>query len=144
MSKTDYSLSRIYKIVSKKTKDVYFGCTICELWTRRHLYKKEYQNYKSGKTPYKAYFSIIQYDDFRLELIEIYECKCKQQLKLRLQHWIDRNDCINEKSTNNDELVHPPQKTVEYPRFKVTKKKTDGVVLLLTSSSSESSEEFSE
>ena len=139
MNKPDYSISRIFKITSPSTPKIYFGCTISQLWSRKYLYKMEYKNFKEGFGKKMPYFQIICNDNFVIELIEIYECKCKAQLKIRLQHWIDRNDCINEKSKiNNVVLVAPPTRIIEYKLFKKT---ADGIVLSICSSSSSSSDE---
>ena len=139
MNKPDYSISRIFKITSPSTPKIYFGCTISQLWSRKYLYKMEYKNFKEGIGKYMPYFQIICNDDFGIELIEIYECKCKAQLKIRLQHWIDINKCINNKSiTNNVVLVAPPTRIIEYKLFI---KKADGIILSISSSSSSESDE---
>lgn len=37
----DYCVSKIYKITSPYTSFVYFGCTVCNLYTKKENYKQE-------------------------------------------------------------------------------------------------------
>ncbi len=84
----DYQLSKIYKLVSNKTSDIYIGSCLMRLSTRLSNHKN-----KSNKCVSKKLFTndaIIT-----IVLIENYPCKTKNELKARELHHITTNICIN-------------------------------------------------
>jgi hypothetical protein len=84
----DYSLSKIYKLVSNKTTDIYIGSCLMRLSTRLSNHKQ-----KSNPCVSKNLFTgdaIIT-----IVLIESYPCNTKNELKARELHHITTNNCIN-------------------------------------------------
>ncbi len=101
----NYSLGKIYKIVSDETTDVYIGST-CEKTLTRRLqkhrsnykdFKKERENTdkKSYSQPYVRSFDILKYDDAEIILIEKFLCETKDELHARERHWIEKIPNIN-------------------------------------------------
>ena len=84
----DYSLSKIYKLVSNKTTDIYIGSCLMRLSTRLSTHKN-----KSNTTVSKKLFV----DDaiITIVLIENYPCNSKNELKARELYHITSNTCIN-------------------------------------------------
>ena len=84
----DYSLSKIYKLVSNKSPDIYIGSCVTRLsaWLSQH---KCNNNDCSSKKIFvdNAIITIV--------LIENYECKDKNELKARELFHITNNICIN-------------------------------------------------
>jgi hypothetical protein len=79
----DYSNAKIYKIVSDKTDKVYIGSSVKPLNQRFNAHTYEYRQWNDGKHHYVTSFEILQYDDARIELIEEYECKTEEDLRIR-------------------------------------------------------------
>ena len=84
----DYSLAKIYKLVSNKTTDIYIGSCLMRLSTRLSTHKS-----KSNTTISKKLFV----DDaiITIVLIENYPCNSKNELKARELYHITSNTCIN-------------------------------------------------
>ena len=89
---TDYSKTRIYKIVSDQTEDVYVGSTIQPLYARIHGHKKD-----MIKGHYCSSHEIMKHGDYRIVLIENYPCDSNEQKLGREYYWIKeyRRQCIN-------------------------------------------------
>ena len=84
----DYQLSKIYKLVSNKTSDIYIGSCLMRLSTRLSQHKN-----KNNKAVSKKLFT----DDsiITIVLIENFPCNTKNELKARELHHITTNNCIN-------------------------------------------------
>ena len=84
----DYQNSKIYKLVSNKTTDIYIGSCLMRLSTRLSNHK-----HKSNTTVSKKLFV----DDaiITIVLIENFACNTKNELKARELHHITSNTCIN-------------------------------------------------
>ena len=84
----DYQLSKIYKLVSNKTSDIYIGSCLMRLSTRLSTHKS-----KSNTTVSKKLFT----DDaiITIVLIENFPCNTKNELKARELYYITTNNCIN-------------------------------------------------
>ena len=84
----DYQLSKIYKLVSNKTSDIYIGSCLMRLSTRLSTHK-----HKSNTCVSKKLFV----DDaiITIVLIENFACNTKNELKARELHHITTNNCIN-------------------------------------------------
>ena len=84
----DYSLSKIYKLVSNKTPDIYIGSCLMRLSTRLSTHKSKSNSCVSRKLFVEdAVVTII--------LIENFACNTKNELKARELHHITTNKCIN-------------------------------------------------
>ena len=84
----DYSLSKIYKLVSNKTSDIYIGSCLMRLSTRLSNHKKKTNDCSSKK---------LFVDDaiITIVLIENFACNTKNELKARELFHITANNCIN-------------------------------------------------
>ena len=84
----DYSLSKIYKLVSNKTSDIYICSCLMRLSTRLCGHKN-----KNNKCVSRNLFV----DDaiITIVLIENFACNTKNELKARELHHITTNNCIN-------------------------------------------------
>mgnify|MGYP003649628179 CR=1 len=86
---SDYSKSKIYKIVCNITGETYYGSTVQPIKLRMNNHKHS----TNGRWP-KAH-QIIERGDYLYEVIE--ECPCEniEQLKYKERFWIENNDCVN-------------------------------------------------
>ena len=100
----DYSLSKIYKLVSNKSPDIYIGSCVTRLSTRLCQHKS-----KGNKCSSKKLFL----DDaiITIVLIENYECKDKNELKARELYHITNNICINHNKPFVCEITCEDKKT---------------------------------
>ena len=84
----DYQLSKIYKLVSNKTEDIYIGSCLMRLSTRLSNHKNLSNTCASKKLfTNDAIITIV--------LLENYPCNTKNELKARELHYITTNNCIN-------------------------------------------------
>ena len=84
----DYQLSKIYKLVSNKTTDIYIGSCLMRLSTRLSTHKHNSNTCASKKLfTNDAIITIV--------LLENYPCNTKNELKARELHYITTNNCIN-------------------------------------------------
>lgn len=93
----DYSLCRVYKLVSSQTDKVYIGST-CQkyLSSRLSQHKTDYKNFLKGKYGNVSSFEIVKYDDCKIVLIQSYpDCKNNMEQRMHEQDWIDIYDCVN-------------------------------------------------
>ena len=82
----DYQKGKIYKIVNDEMPNlVYYGSTIqtlCQkMTTHRQLNSTSRKLFECGKA--------------EIILVEKYPCDNKEELKRRVRHYIENNDCIN-------------------------------------------------
>jgi len=70
----NYHNSKIYKLWSPQTDEVYIGSTTQPLSKRMAQHRMKYKRYKAGKYHYITSFNIMKYGDVRIELI--CECPC--------------------------------------------------------------------
>ena len=84
----DYQNSKIYKLVSNKTSDIYIGSCLMRLSTRLSGHKS-----KSNKAVSRNLF--INDAIITIVLIEKFPCNTKNELKARELYYITANNCIN-------------------------------------------------
>ena len=84
----DYSLSKIYKLVSNKTTDIYIGSCLMRLSTRL-------SNHKSKSNTCVSRNLFINEAIITIVLIENFACNNKNELKARELFHITANNCIN-------------------------------------------------
>ena len=84
----DYQNSKIYKLVSNKTSDIYIGSCLMRLSTRLSQHKN-----KNNKCVSRNLFV----DDaiITIVLVESFPCTTKNELKARELYHIRTNNCIN-------------------------------------------------
>jgi hypothetical protein len=93
-----YNNSKIYKIWSPQTELIYIGSTtqkyLCQRLTNHIV---DYNNYNKNKKKFISSFHIIKYGDYKIELLETFECNNKEELNKRegeLQREY-RDICVN-------------------------------------------------
>jgi hypothetical protein len=89
----DYKNGKIYTIRSPQTNMYYIGSTASSLAKRLDFHRSQYK----AKTCYYSSFEILKYDDYYIELLELYPCKDRVELnkregELQRQH---KDSCIN-------------------------------------------------
>lgn len=101
----DYSLGKIYKIISNQTDKIYIGSTIQKYLSDRlggHNY--EYKRFLSGEKKYISSFDLMKYEDHKIILLENFPCNTKEELLAREQYYIDmnKNICVNNQCAQRD------------------------------------------
>jgi hypothetical protein len=92
----DYNLGKIYRIVCNTTGLVYYGSTTEKsLSSRLRGHRCGYKDYVDGKRRFITSFSVIENDNFNIELVENYPCTSKEELHRRERFYIENNDCVN-------------------------------------------------
>lgn len=91
-----YEKSKLYKLVSYQTNQIYVGSTtqpyLCQ---RLSQHNNDYKGYLSGKRKYITSFEIIKFNDCEIILLEDFPCETKEQLLARERYYIDTLDCVN-------------------------------------------------
>lgn len=95
---TDYTKSKIYKLVSDQTPDVFYGSTVSDLRICLNHHRSKYDRFLRGDNGYSPSFKLAKHDDFHIELVESYICYSSRELKERLQYHINKNKCVNKKT----------------------------------------------
>ena len=93
-----YNNGKIYKIVCDDTNKVYIGST-CEptLSERLSKHKCGYKRWlKDGKL-YVTSYEILQGSKYHIELIELFQCNTRAELRRREGQIQLENDCINKR-----------------------------------------------
>ncbi len=91
----DYKKSKIYKLVSNHTNEIYIGATVNYLRVRKSEHKKHYKRWGNGKHGYITSYEIVKYDDCKIILVEEFPCDSKIQLSSRERYWIEKLKCVN-------------------------------------------------
>ena len=91
----DYSNSKIYKILNYETDDVYVGSTVQPLCKRLFKHKSNSVYRVNCKAPFYEVMRHIGHDRFYTELIELYPCKSKEELRAREGHFIRECGTLN-------------------------------------------------
>ena len=92
----DYSLCKVYKIISNQTDDVYIGSTCQELSQRLAAHRRDYKQYLNGKNRCCTSFEIVKYPDAKIILVQAYpNCKNNTERCMFEQGHIDIVDCVN-------------------------------------------------
>ncbi len=114
----DYKNSKIYKIRSYKTDDIYIGSTTQTLCKRLAKHNSNYRSYKKGNTyeNYMTSFKILEFGDAYIELIEICSCNSKEELHKIEGEYIRNLDCVNKNNPS------PTEKEKKEQNRKKTKK----------------------
>jgi hypothetical protein len=102
-----YQQGKIYKITSNETDKCYIGST-CEkyLCNRMANHRSHLKKYNAGKALYITANEIVKYHDSKIILLEAYECKSKDELLAREQHYIDTvPNNINKRRSHGRDLV---------------------------------------
>jgi len=87
----DYKNSKIYKLVSDKTEDIYYGSTVQPLEIRFRRHKSFYNVNKN----YCPSFEVLKYNDCKIILVKNFKCSSKKELTKELYKIIKNNNCCN-------------------------------------------------
>ena len=93
----DYQKAKIYKLWSPLQNLVYYGSTTQLLCQRLANHKKNHKIYTKDntKTSYMTSYKILEYEDYKIELVEDYPCNNRQQLLKKESEYIKANECVN-------------------------------------------------
>lgn len=93
----DYQKSKIYKLYSPSKNLVYYGSTVQTLSQRLNEHISRHKKYTNDNN-YCAFvrsFLVLDCEDYKIELVEEYECNNKQQLLKKEAEYIKINECVN-------------------------------------------------
>ena len=118
MTENKYQRGKIYKLISNKTEDVYYGSTIeVKITNRLSKHRCDYKRWLNGKVRYVTSFEIVKFDDAKILLVENFPCNTIYELTAREQYYIDNNNCINKRRTYTG-LSEPDYKHMYYEQNK--------------------------
>ena len=121
----NYQDSKIYKIVSFSTDDVYIGST-CEKYLSNRLggHRKDYKRYLNGKQHYITSYKLLETDDYDIILIENFPCNNKQELHARERYWIENTpNCVNKIVPNRTDKEYREDNNDKIKEKKIQKHK---------------------
>ena len=98
----DYERGKIYKLRCNKTGLEYIHMTKQNEPQVKFQLKKKYKTWLKTKDEKhrEPFFTILENDDWKYEIVEEYPCNSLEELRNRLQHWHQQGKYIN---------------TIEYP-----------------------------
>ena len=91
----DYQLSKIYKLWSPSTNLIYIGSTTQTIAQRLADHLRNYKQFKNGKYNYTTSYKILECEDYKIELIELYPCNNREQLFKKEGEHMKNIDCVN-------------------------------------------------
>ncbi len=92
----NYNNSKIYKIVSNQTDDIYYGSTTQPLCKRMVSHRCNLKRYNSGLLKeFTASFDIMKFEDAKIILVENVKCNNKEELLMKERKYIENNKCCN-------------------------------------------------
>jgi hypothetical protein len=92
----NYSRGKIYKIVCRKTGKQYIGSTTEPTLARRLAgHVSNLKRWKKGKFNFVSSFTILEENDYYIELVELVPCSSRDELKVRERFHIQNNECVN-------------------------------------------------
>ena len=93
--KNIYHHSKIYKLVSAETDNIYIGSTCNTLSKRMSQHKNDYKRWAEGAYHFVSSLEIAKYNDCQIILIEEFSCENKDQLHSKKRGYLESNACIN-------------------------------------------------
>jgi hypothetical protein len=92
----NYSRGKIYKIVCRKTDKQYIGSTTEPTLARRLAgHRCDIKRWKNGEFAFVSSFSVMEENDYYIELVELVPCSSKDELLVRERFHIQNNECVN-------------------------------------------------
>lgn len=99
MGDNTYSKGKIYKIVDNAYNVCYYGSTVQTLSNRMAKHRIDYYNYKNGdKNKFTTAFNIFDeygIENCKIELVEMFPCHNKDELRKKEGEYIRQNSCVN-------------------------------------------------
>ena len=80
-----YKKSKIYKIVSPSTNQIYVGATTSLISATVHHMVVAYHKYLEGDSVYRDYFEIFKYNDYTVILVQLVPCDSLSELYQHLE-----------------------------------------------------------
>jgi hypothetical protein len=129
----DYQNAKIYKLYSPSENLVYIGSTTQKLSQRKTKHVSDFKSWQNGKMNFVTSFSVLEFEDHRIELIENYPCNSKEELLKREGYYIKELDCINKvisgrtqkeyRQDNKEEIAKKHKEYRERNKEEIVKKK---------------------
>jgi hypothetical protein len=92
----DYQKSKIYKLVSLVSNEIYIGSTIKSLSLRKGQHISTYKRWLlEKKNNVCCSYKLLEKGDVDIILIENYPCNNKEELNIRERFYIENSECIN-------------------------------------------------
>lgn len=91
----DYKDGKIYRLICNITGLIYYGSTTKTLNERKTGHKADYNRFLNGNSDYYTSFKIIENDDYKIELVELFPCNDRKELETREGFYIKNSECIN-------------------------------------------------
>ncbi len=92
----NYNNGKIYKIIDNTNGNIYIGSTTKQYLSQRLAgHVSDYKNFINNKYHFVTSFTIIENNDYTIELIELYPCGSKDELHAREGYHIRNNECVN-------------------------------------------------
>ena len=86
----NYQKTKIFKLVSFSTDEVYIDCTITSLHKRLLTYKSDYKLYTQNRNEYyRDVYEMIKHGNCRIELIEDYPCFSRTEARKRVKEILE-------------------------------------------------------
>ena len=95
----DYFDSKIYKLCSSNTDDIYIGSTTSPLSTRIAGHRRDFKN----NSKYVSSCELMKYSDVKIILMERFPCNNRSELELRERWFIQHTKCVNRNHIKTDE-----------------------------------------
>jgi hypothetical protein len=89
----NYENGKIYELNGTNDDGIkltYYGSTTLKLCQRLAQHKDDFKNDRSCSSK-----EVLKCLDYRINLLELYPCKCKDELKARERFYSDNNECVN-------------------------------------------------
>jgi hypothetical protein len=93
----NYQNGKIYCIRSFKTDDIYIGSTTQPLCKRMVEHRSKYKGWLKGVANNCTSFELMKYGDTYIELIALYPCNSKEELKREEGKYHREMDCVNKR-----------------------------------------------
>ena len=93
-----YQNGKIYKITDNAYTEQYIGSTVQPLASRMSRHRRNYEDYRNKKYSHVSVFDLFDkyaLENCKIELIERYPCKDKEELRRREGYWIKLEECVN-------------------------------------------------
>ena len=90
-----FNNGKIYKIMCRTTKKIYFGSTTNDLVDRLESHELDYKRYQAGLTTYITSYSVLKNNNYFIELVQNYNCNNKNELNKLEGTYIKDNCCVN-------------------------------------------------
>lgn len=102
----NYKYGKIYKLIDNTNGNVYYGSTTENTLSRRlsgHI--GSYHRYLNSTGTYTSSFEILKNNDYKIVLVELFSCTCKDELTMREQYYIDNFKCVNKANAKGSTLT---------------------------------------